>query len=165
MLAVVASFVHSWSVRGFLHELPSFINYLRIGQILAVFAYMMATALVESLLVTAILVLAGALAPRRWFLEDFPTNSLLSVLVAAVAMIKLEDALLVDTRQLPPYAFYYAWLAATLAVWITAMVLARRWKAVRSTAAFLVERLSLLGYLYLFLGVAGVLVVIIRNLW
>lgn len=162
---MVAFFVHSWSIRGFLHEIPSFIHYLRVGQILAVFVYMMAVALVESLIITAILVLAGALLPRRWFVEDFPTNSLLSVLIVAFAMIKLEDALLVDTRQLPPFSFYYTWGAVTLAIWITALVLARKSKAVRAAASFLVDRLSLLGYLYLFLGAAGVLVVVVRNLW
>lgn len=126
---------------------------------------MMAMALLESLIITAMLVLASALAPRKWFLEDFPTNSLLSVLVASIAMLKLEDALLVDTRQLPPFSFYYTWGAITLAVWITALVLARRSKAVLAIATFLVDRVSLLGYLYLFLGVAGVLVVAARDIW
>ena len=51
VLGIVIFVVFGWSMRGFLYEVPSFINYFRVGQILAIFAYMMGFALLESFLV------------------------------------------------------------------------------------------------------------------
>jgi hypothetical protein len=164
-LAVAAFFVHTWAVRGFLHELPSFINYFPIGEILAVFAYMMMEAFLESLMVTTSLVLVGLALPKKWFMDSLPTNGFISLLIGAIAMIRLEDALLVDTRQLPPFSFYYAWGAITFSAWILAILLVSRIKSIQSAVRFLIERISILGYFYLFLGIVGIAVVVIRNLW
>jgi len=51
VLGVVVFIVHSWSVRGFLFKLPSFMLYLSVWDILSVFSYMMAFALLEAMLV------------------------------------------------------------------------------------------------------------------
>ncbi len=161
-LSITAFFVHSWSIRGFLHELPSFINYFNSREILSILAYMMATALLESALVTFGLVLVGFALPGKWYRQAFVTNSFLSLLVGAIAMIKLEDALLVDTRMLPPASFYSSWVIVVLTTCLLLWYLARKSNTIARAVTFLVERLSLLGYLYLFTGLIGIAVVLLR---
>lgn len=163
-LAVAAAFVGSWAVRGFLHELPSFLGYFRFGEIAAIFAYTMAVALLESAALTAGLVLVAFALPRDWFRAAFNASSFLTVLVGAAAMIRLGSELLVDTRQLPPASFYMTWGAAALATWGLVLLLARKYSRLRRTAAWLAEAAGMLGGLYLALGALGLLVVLFRNL-
>jgi hypothetical protein len=160
--AVTAFFVHSWSIRGFLHELPSFINYFSTAPIMAILAYMMATALVESALVTIVLVGIGTVLPRKWFSEAFARSSFITTLVGAIAMLKLEDALLVDTRSLPACSFYLTWAMVSIGSLIILLVLVYKVRPLHDGIQFLVERISLLGYLYIFIGLVAFVVVVIR---
>jgi hypothetical protein len=74
---VAAFFGHTWAVHGYLHEQPSFLNYFRAGEILAIFAYMMAFGLFESLAVTMALVFLGSILPLNWIRTDLqPLNAL-----------------------------------------------------------------------------------------
>jgi hypothetical protein len=160
--AVAAFFVHSWSIRGFLHEFPSFINYFSTAAILAILAYMMAVALVESVLVTIGLIVTGAIVPRKWFKEAFVRSSFITILVGVIAMLKLEDALLVDTRSLPSWSFYLTWAVVAAGSLIILLALAYSVRPFQDAIQFLVERISLLGYLYIFLGLIALVVVAIR---
>jgi hypothetical protein len=160
----VAFFVHSWSIRGFLHEFPSFINYFSLTAILSILAYMMAAALVESALVTTFMVLVGFAIPKKFFTDDFARNGFLIALVGAIAMLKLEDALLVDTRSMPAWSIYFTWAIVTVGSLIGLLALAHRIRPFQAAIGFLVERISLLGYLYIFMGLIGSIVVVIRIL-
>lgn len=163
-LAAVVFFVHSWSVRGFLHEVPSFLLYFRVGQILAIFFYMMAVALLESVIMTASLLLLSVITPAKWFRQGLAYKSFLTSLVAAFAMTKLEYALLIDTRALPPASFFYAWSGITVAVWIALLLLAHYIRWFRKIAMFITERISVFAYLYIPLGMIGLLVILFRNI-
>ena len=91
--------IHSWSIRSFLFRLPSMLFYFGIMDIIAVLFYMMAFALLESTLVTAVLVLISILLPGNWFKTNFLYQGFLAVLIAAIASVLLQDYL---TNTFPP---------------------------------------------------------------
>ena len=165
VLGVVVFVVHSWSVRGFLHEVPSFILYFKPGQILAVFAYMMAFALFESLLVTLGLSLLAFFLPVKWFKNGFIYKSFLTVLLGAVAMLWLENTIMSLNNKFPPRDLLLTVAGVTFGAWVLLLLMFNFLKPLQKAVLFISDRIGVLAYLYVPLGIVGFVVVLIRNLW
>ena len=112
VFGVVAFAVFGWSIRGFLYKLPAFTLYFGAGANLAVLAYMMAFALLESVLVVGFLVALSAILPSGWLRSGFAYKAFLIVVVATAAMILFEgyyqasffkDILAGQTYMFPPF--------------------------------------------------------------
>ena len=164
VLGVVVFVVHSWSVRGFLHEVPSFILYFKIGQILAVFAYMMGFALLESLLVTFGLGLLSLTLPVSWFKNGFVYKSFITVVLGGVAMLWLENTIMSWNNKFPPMELLLTFAGITLGVWVALLLFFHFFKPLQKPLLFIADRIGVMAYLYVPLGVLGLIVVLIRNL-
>ena len=164
VLGVVVFVVHSWSVRGFFHEVPSFLLYFKIGQILAIFSYMMAFALLESLLVTFGLSLLSLILPGKWFKTGFIYKSFITVVVGAIAMLWLENTIMSLNNTFPPMELLLKALGLTLGVWVLLLLAFHYTRPLQKAILFVSDRVSVLAYLYVPLGALGLLVVIIRNI-
>jgi len=164
VLGVVVFVVHTWSVRGFLHELPSFILYFTPGQILGVFAYMMGFALLESLSVTIGLILLSLLLPAKWFREGFIFKSFVTVILGAGAMLWLENTIMSFNNNFPPMSLLLIAAGITLGAWILLLVTFHLIKPLQKSLLFAADRLGVFAYLYIPLGVIGLVVVLARNL-
>jgi hypothetical protein len=82
--------IYSWAIRGFLYQLSSLRLYHTLGEIFGVFSYLMAFALIESLIIMGGLILMGFILPGKWFREGFAYKGFITTLVAGIAMIKLH---------------------------------------------------------------------------
>lgn len=82
VFAVIAFLVYGWTMIVFLWKLPSWILYLTLGEILAVFAYSMTFALLESFLILTLLLLACMALPPAWMRDAFVTRATFAVLVS-----------------------------------------------------------------------------------
>jgi hypothetical protein len=162
--------VFGWSIRGFLFKLPAFALYFGVGADLAVLAYMMAFALIESLIVTAVLVALAALLPAGWLRAGFAYKGFLIVLVATAAIILFEgyyradflkDILAGYSYMFPP--FIAGLLGSILALGVL-LWLFRRYKRLQRYAVYALEQISLFTYIYVPLGLIGLVVVLVRNL-
>ena len=152
-------FIFSWSLRGFFFRAPSYILYMNIGQILAVAAYYMAFALLESALVLIVFALAAAILPSNWLKQNFGVGSFPMILVIAVSSYYLQQQI---TYAYPGIKYIAIGYGSTLlgaaimaAVFIFVPIL-RKW------LGWLVEQVSIFAYLYTFIGVISLLTVIIR---
>ena len=165
VLGVVVFVVFGWSVRGFLHEVPSFIHYFKIGQILAIFAYMMGFALLESLLVTLGLGLLSLSLPASWFKNGFVYKSFLTVMLGGVAMLWLENTVMSWNNKFPPVELLLTFVGVTVGVWVVVLLLFHFIKPLQRALLFIADRIGVMAYLYVPLGLLGLVVVLIRNLW
>lgn len=170
VFGVVLFAVFGWSIRGFLYKLPSFSLYFGLGANLAVLCYMMAFALIESLIVTAALVILAALLPSGWLRRGFAYKGFLIVLVATVATILFEgyyragflkDILAGYTYMFPPFI---AGLIGSILVLGLLLWLFRRYQRLQRYAVYTLEQISLFTYIYVPLGLIGIIVVLVRNL-
>lgn len=170
VFGLVVFAVFGWSIRGFLYKLPSFALYFGLGANLAVLSYMAAFALIESLVVTGFLILLGMLLPASWLRSGFAYKAFLIVLVMTIAMILFEgyyradflkDILAGYTYMFPPFALGLAGsgLALGALLWLF-----RRYGRLQRYALYALEQISLFTYIYVPLGLIGVLVVLVRNL-
>ncbi|MGE5248893.1 MAG: hypothetical protein ACM3QS_01665 [Bacteroidota bacterium] len=157
----VVFIIYSWALRGFFFQLSSFLLYHSVGEIIAIFAYMMALALLESLAVMAVLMVTAALLPEAWLRRGFVYKAFLATLVASAGAIALETYL---TRQTGSPGLLYAGLALSLLAWAGLIQFFDRLPRPRSLLLDLIERLQIFAYIYVPLGLLSLLIVLIRNL-
>lgn len=151
----------SWSLFNFFNKLSSFLLYFTPGEIAAVFAYMMAFALLESLAVTGILVLAGALLPQRWLRDGFGYKGFVLLLIAAADAILLQK--LLDTAFPSPWTLLLVTLVP-LALSVIVLAILQSRPGVQNLLVQVQDRFLVVLFLYLPIGVISILAVTVRNL-
>jgi hypothetical protein len=162
VLGFLVFVVFSWSVRGFLYRVTSFLLYFDTGEVLSVFFYMMAFALLESLLVLGGLLLLTIVLPGKWFRVGFSYKASLIVLVTAVAMILLQGML---TSEAPSQVILLIGMIVSLVVLFGLNFAFYRIQRLQSGLNAVLDRFTVFTYLYIPLGIVGLLVVLVRNLF
>jgi len=155
--------VQLWSLISFLREVPAWLLQMSLWDIVGAISYGQAFALLETAVIfTPLIVLAVAL-PSAWFRQKFVAMSTGIVYLSAgwFVVAHLNDArvqALGLTRRLLPYLGLYAASSILVSVAIN------RSGRIRSAIESAVERLTVLGKMYLLVALAAVGVVLIRNL-
>jgi hypothetical protein len=153
--------IYSWALRGFFYQLSSFILFHSVGDILAIFAYMMALALLEALTFLLLLVGLSFTLPPRWLQKGFGGKAFLILLVTGVAAVALESYL---TKKLTGLGPLYFGLILALTISVALVFLYERTPPLRRLLSGLLERMQVFTYLYVPLGVLSLLVVLARLL-
>ena len=160
-MGIIELFVFSWSLRGFFYRTPSFILYMDIFQLLAVLAYYLAFALLESVLVFFVLAVFGGLFPTRWIKPQFASGVLGFMIAAATSSYLLQQQL---SDAYPGAAFFIAWFGVTFLAGLALAAFFMFMPKVKSVASFLGDQISIFAYLYSALGIISLITVIIRLL-
>ncbi len=162
IFGIVSFPVFVWATIQILREMPSWLLRLTLPDLVAVVAYVEAFAFIESLVVFVGVVSALMLLPATWLVDR-------RVLVASVVTLVLS-AVGVTAHYTDQTLRQWGWQG--IAVVIGLMLLATafllylglrsdRWPKLMNEA---VDRIVLLSYLYLTLGILGLVIVIVRNL-
>ncbi|MBI3167336.1 MAG: hypothetical protein HYZ22_02575 [Chloroflexi bacterium] len=151
--------IFTWSIRGFLYKLPSFLLYYDIGEILGVFCYMMAFSLFESLVLMGILLFIAGIS-GEWLVKGFSHKSGLVILVVGIAMIYFQNSL---SSKLPTLTGLAASAAFVLFILVVFEVLLLKFESLQTMFNNILERFSVFSYFYVPLGLIGFVGVIIRN--
>jgi hypothetical protein len=162
VFGVALFIVHSWSIHTFLYNIPSFILYMNIGQIVGVFAYMMAFALLESLLVMGLLLFVSAILPRAWYRDKFVSKGFLTILVSAALAIAIRLSL---GNLYPGIEELYGKVLIAGLVLIGSILAVHYYQPLQKVLEFLAEQISIMTYLYLPIGIISVVVVLARNIF
>lgn len=160
--AVIACLFAAWTITAFLWKLSTWLMFLNLGEILAIFSYGMLTNLFESLLVLLLLLLASALLPAGWLREDFRVRGTLlavGLIGALMTYLRLYMSYKLDNRGLLIGGPLFV-----LALTILLLGLAGRSARLRTAAAWLSDRLTVFLFVLapLFVLLSGY--VLIRNL-
>jgi hypothetical protein len=168
--------LHVWTLILAFRDLSWLTERTNAWDAMGVMSYGLILALFESLVVFAVFLLLGLLVPRRWA-ED-RRIALLSILALVLSLWSIAGQLYF-LMGLYPSGQLVGWLAGTshplrilylavLAV-VAPSLLVPAYLIMRSERApqavhGLIERISLLTMVYLFLDAAGLVVVLVRNL-
>lgn len=164
LLAVfgVAIFVcYSWTLLGFLFKLSSFVLYLTLGEIAHILAFMMAFALVESLVITAILLLLSAILPSDWLREGFAFKGFIIIIVGTVTSILFQN-ILHDNFPHPLVLVLFVLIPIGLSIALIAMV--RSLPRIHNLINNIQDRVLIMLFVYVPLGVLSLMFVLYRNL-
>lgn len=160
-LSTAAFLVFTWSMRALFFNFPAFLLSYTAGEILVIAAYMLAFALLETLLVTAVLIAVAAVLPGRLFKEGFSYKASFLLIVFGAISVHMQ---FVMTNQ-PKTDFLLLELVRALALWIVPVLLTHFLAPVRKIVLDVLDRLTIFSYIYLPLGALSLLVVTFRLLW
>lgn len=158
----VVFLVYNWSIRGFFYQLSSLRLYHTLGEIFGVFCYLMAFALVESLVVMGSLILACLVLPGNWLKEGFAYKGFLTILVTGTAMVLLNNYLFSLSHETPPTPVLYIGTGITLACLISLIWISQNKPKIQGLLLAVQERMQVFIYFYVPLGIAGSVVVVLR---
>jgi hypothetical protein len=155
--------VFSWSMIWFFQKMPGWQPFLDAWAILSILAYALAFALLESLILLGLLVVLAAILPARALRARFV--ALGSTLVLATTFWTIIFQLIFE-----PVILY--WSGAEFALWfglalvsiILAMLLVHRSRRAQGIVSALADQLTVFAYLYVPLGLLGLVVVLARNI-
>lgn len=164
VFGVVVFAVHSWSVGGFLYHVPYFLLKKPWFDIAGIFAYYMAFALAESAALTAGLMLLAIVLPAALLRDGFAVKGTLMTAAAALMSIVLQESPAYETFtfELRSDPSLIAELAAIFALFLILYGLAFRLPAIRKWTMFLADQVSVMLFIYIPLGVLGLVVTALR---
>ena len=149
--------VHIRAIFSVLQEFPSLILRMTLWELVAASAYSLTFALSESLLIMLAVTLLTILIPPRWLEGCFAVRGTL-LLCASLPWLYL-----CLTRGIRSWRGLLLSSACALLLWMLPRLL-RRLHTKAAPLKALLERLSVLAYLYVALDVLSLLVVIARNI-
>jgi hypothetical protein len=159
--AIIVLLTYSWTIYWALWKLPSWLDFLPLGEIGAIFCYLMATNLIESLLALLGVVIVSLVLPQKWFRDLFVSRG--SVLAASVLISIMVFEYHFDKpadyfNRLPLYlllTLLIAGVLAFLAGWI---------RMVRKAVEVFAENAVIFLFILLPVSLLSFIVIIIRNL-
>jgi hypothetical protein len=167
---VVLFVVFGWSVRGFLFVLPSFLLYFQLGDIIAILFYMLGFALMESLLLTGGLLIGSMLLPAKWFKIGFGYKGFLIIFVSTIGLILFqgyykygffETLIKNDYSTLHPL---FVGFIVSLLILVGLLWFFKGESRLRNYLLVFIEQFGVFAYIYIPLGIIGIIVVVLRNI-
>lgn len=153
---------YSWALLGFLNKLSSFLLHFTLGEIGSIFAFMMAFTLLESLVVTAVLALLSAILPSHWLREGFALKGFVVLVIATAASILFQKLLL--GSEFPSVLLIAAFLLVPLALSVGLILLIRSKPRVQKILGNIQDRLQIMLFVYVPIGLIALVVVLYQNL-
>jgi len=160
--AVIAVLVYAWSILWLFWELPSWLYYLTVAEIIPVFAYALATNLFESLLILAALNLLCFILPQTWFHESFVARSFFVVALGLGYLMFFASSFGKEgdyprvLLSLAPGAFVMFFILGFLVTRIVSL---------KKITEQIADRLVIFLYLTIPLSMVALLVIVVRNIW
>ncbi len=169
LLAVFSTAVFitfSWSIYRMFFQVPSWLFYLTLNDILWISAYVVGFALLESALLLGFMVLLSILYPHKHFKSKFVAQSTLILLVLTVgAMLYQQNiGMLKWWGWLELLIFILAFIASLTLLVLSFSFLFDRLARLKGLLEAVADRLTVFSLIYIPLGVLGLIVMLFRNL-
>jgi hypothetical protein len=149
--------IHVWVLINMFRDVPSWLLYMRVWDLIGMVAYTLSMALFETLLVLLIAVLAGMVVPRRWVVDRYIPLISLWLLELSIMAIVFQHYII---RHLPKSQIV---IAFALILAFSSLILLRFPKA-GAIFRWVADKLVILSVIYIFFDLLGLLVVIVRNI-
>lgn len=159
--AVCVFLIQIWSIYNVLRAVPSWALAMDTWTLVGTIAYTQAFALIESLIILALLVLLAFVLPGKVYRDRFVAQSSVVLILAAAGAIlahfKGAELGIWSARG------FLVWLLILLVLIGLASLILARFNGLRDGIESLAERIQVLATVYIVIGILSVLVVIIRN--
>jgi hypothetical protein len=141
--------------------MPGWLPFLSIWEILSIFAYTQMFALLESLSVLLLLIVLAVILPPHFFRNSFVAQGSTLLFVSAFWIILFQSI----------WFSVVEWAASKLLLWLVLSLLTiliscflvHRTERLKRLLCALADRISVFLYLYVPLGILGLVAVIARN--
>lgn len=150
--------IYLWSIVNLLRNVPAWILRLSVWELLGAAAYTQALTLLESLALLILFVGISVALPPKIYRNKFVPLTAMIALVTATWAAALHSAKLWELKRLPLWIFVY------FALILICFILIHRFARLEKAISGGVQRLSPLAFVYVLLSIAGVIIVLLRNI-
>ena len=168
VIAVTAVPIYLWALLNFLREVPGYILRADLSFIMAVLSYTLASCLIESMVITGIVIVLAMILPRKFLLDWFVPQAMILVLIPAFWVIPIHYQNRISTGlQLPTpvyIALVFLWLITFIISLVDLSIIIRRYTKVASGFRDFADRLTVLATVFIIIGVISLGNILIRNL-
>lgn len=161
--AVVAFFIYGWTFAVYLWKLPSWMQFLTLGEIFSIFAYAIALNLLESLILLLLIVLVIWLLPSKVLKDNFIVRGTWLAFSILTSMMLVTWLYTQDTSLIADNIVF--WIIGSVVFSILLFYLPGYWAGLSKVALIVSDRLVVFLFITLPLSVLSTLVVIIRNIF
>jgi hypothetical protein len=163
VFAVIVFLVYGWSIVAFLQKVPSWVLFLRLGEIAIILAYMLVTVFSGSILLTAFLLFFCVLLPSKYFKENFAVQGTLVSLI----LISSVAAFIYRYTVLGSGFLVYGplWLSATVVISVLLAYFGVKFRFLGRATFWVADHLTVYLYLVIPLSILSFIVVIFRNVF
>ncbi|MGD8455752.1 MAG: hypothetical protein PVF83_05140 [Anaerolineales bacterium] len=157
VFAICALPVNIWAVVNVLYFVPSWILYRDLWDFFGAISYILFFSLIEIFVLFVLLMLGGYLTPKRWLKDNLiPFSTIIVVEATAVA---------IGLHYFPKLHWQKKLLALALVVFfLIAAYLVDRFSAVKKGINAVVDRISILSFIYLVFNFLALFIIIIRKI-
>jgi hypothetical protein len=162
--AVIVLMTYGWTIYRYIWEVPSWLYFLRLTDILGIYAYALALNLIESLLVLAALLALCLMLPRKWMCEAFVAHGSTLVILLLGYLMHFSSSFPTIKENDYPQALVH-WTPAILVAIILLAAAAGRIPLTRRLMEDVSSRAVIFLYLSVPASVISLVVVLIRNIF
>ena len=162
--AVIAVPIFGWTITSGFWKLPAWLNFLTPGEITAIFAYALMTALLESLSVCALVLFFCFLLPARTFRDRFVVRGTWMAIGLALSVLGYA-AFRGMTRFTYAEVSLVTWSIASILVIAVLVFLSGRVRFMAHLAEWISDRLTVFLYILIPLSTLSILLVFVRNIF
>ena len=167
VFSIVVFIDFTWMLYRFFYQVPSWLGYLKIWGVLVIAAYALSFALLESLIFMAFIVLLSLIFPARHMKDKFVVQGATLAVAIGMGAVLLQRKITIISRlevwQILVFALAFLILLALLI--LVSSLLFERFGVVAHLIYAAADRMTLFTYLYVSLGLLGLVVVVLRNLF
>lgn len=160
--AVLASILYGWSIYQFFWTIPSWGNFLTLGEIAVIFSYMVVINLIESLFIGFCVLMISLILPFSWFSKQFLSKSVLLIL-SGLGFLMYRNFYF-PTKALSELPIYQLWILLTVGVLILLSPV-NKIPFLQKTAETIADRFVVFLYILLPLSALSIVVTLARNLF
>ncbi len=154
--SVIAFIVYSWAIVVFLWNLPAWLFYLYLDQILVVFAYRMVASLAESLLALLVLLTVCFVMPRGFLKDAFVLRGTSAAICILGSMVLFWNHFLSSD--------VYFWAGGSIALAVLFGSLSTHVKTMASFLQWLSDSMTVFLYILLPVSCISLIAVLARNM-
>lgn len=167
MFSILIFLVSGWALYRFFWYLPSWLQYLSIGSVLIIAAYTLGFSLLESLVMLGLIVLFSVVFPRRIFRDWFVAQGSLLALASGVGAVLIQRrvSMIYDWEAWQVWVFCGSVLLMLLLLVLVNAFLLLRYPFLPAFVNAFAQRMTVFSIVYVPLGILGLVVVILRNIF
>jgi len=160
--AVITFVIYGWSLYWFLHELPAWIQYLYLSEILAIYLYVLMVNLFESLLILLLMLTLCVLLPAKWFYSEFTYRgvmlSLFTIAYLAALIVRRSQILEFSTNMIN-------WFPLILFAALLFINLLERFSFFKKAVVNFADRATVFLYINVPVSIIAIVIIAIRSVF
>ena len=161
VFAAITVMIYPWTIAWFLWKLPSLLYYMNAGEIVAMFTYLMAANLLESVLVLCGPVLLSMALPAKWFQQVFVARGAALVMPGLGYLMFIANHF--QSRDDYPAIFFKKWsLGLAFFTLFLFVFLAGKVAFLGKAIEFITDRAVIFLYIFIPISLLSLVAVVFR---